>query len=330
MTTDIFSIGLSGLQAATLGIATSGNNISNSTTPGYVDETPVEAEAQGQNMGSGYVGSGVTTTTIQRAYSQYLTTQLNNAQSTNSSLTASYNLASELSNLVGSPTSGIAASISTFFSGLQSVADAPGDTATMQSALSDAQSLADQINSAGQQYDAMRQSVNTQLSDSVTQINTYTQQIAQLNTQIQAASSTGQPPNQLLDERDQDVASLSQLIGVQVVNNSSGYSLFLGNGQPLVVGAQNYNLTTAPSNTNPAELTVEWAGQPGTTSAPQQLACRRCKAARSAVWCRSSRRRSIRPAPSSARSRLASRRRSTARTRSASRSRARRAARSST
>ena len=269
---DIFSIGLSGLNSATLAIATSSNNISNSTTPGYVDESPVLGESAGQNSGAGYVGGGVTTQTIQRAYSQYLTSQLNSAQTTNSSLTASYSLASELSNLVGSPTGGIAASIASFFTGLQSVANAPSNTATRQSALADAQTLADELNSAGQQYASMRQSANTQLTNAVTQVNTYSKQIAQLNTQIEAASASGQPPNQLLDERDQDVSNLSQLIGVQVVQNSSGYSLFLGNGQPLVVGAQNYSLTTAASNTNPNDLTVAWSSPAGSTAAPQPLA----------------------------------------------------------
>ncbi|RQH06024.1 flagellar hook-associated protein FlgK [Paraburkholderia dinghuensis] len=271
MTTNIFSIGLSGLQAANLGIATSSENISNSTTAGYTVESPVYAETNGQNMGSGYLGNGVSTTTIQRAYSQYLTTQLNNATSTNSSLTASQTLAQQLANLVGSPTSGIATSISGFFSGLQNVANAPADTATRQTALSDAQTLADQLNSAGQQYDSMRTSVNTQITEAVTQINSYSKQIAQLNAQITAASSSGQQPLQLEDQRDQTVANLSKLVGVQVVQNSGGYSLFLGNGQPLVVSTQSYNLTTAPSNTNPADLTVEWAGLPGTTAAPQQL-----------------------------------------------------------
>ncbi|CAB3780394.1 hypothetical protein LMG28688_01023 [Paraburkholderia caffeinitolerans] len=268
---NIFSIGLSGLQAAQVGIATAGQNISNSSTPGYNVETAVYQEAAGQYTGSGYQGGGVTTATVQRAYSQYLTTALNNAQSGNSALTASYTLATQLSNLVGSPTSGIATSITTFFSGLQNVSNSPASTATRQTALSDAQSLADQINAAGQQYDAMRQSVNTQLSNAVTQINTYTQQIAQLNTQISMASSAGQPPNQLLDQRDLAVSNLSQLVGVQVVQNSSGYSVFLGNGQPLVVSGQNYNLTTQPSNANPAEMTVAWQGLPGSTAKAQPL-----------------------------------------------------------
>ncbi|MFP3507716.1 FlgK family flagellar hook-associated protein, partial [Burkholderia sp. SIMBA_062] len=81
----------------------------------------------------------------------------------------------------------------------------------------------------------------------------------------------GQQPNQLLDQRDLAVSNLSQLVGVQVVQNSSGYSLFLGNGQPLVVSGQNYNLTTQPSSTNPTEMTVAWQGLPGSTTAAQPL-----------------------------------------------------------
>ncbi|MDW9225498.1 flagellar hook-associated 1 domain protein [Burkholderia cepacia] len=44
--------------------------------------------------------------------------------------------------------------------------------------MSNAQTLANQITAAGQQYDALRQSVNTQISSTVTQINAYTAQIA--------------------------------------------------------------------------------------------------------------------------------------------------------
>ncbi|MEM5318326.1 flagellar hook-associated protein FlgK [Paraburkholderia sp. JHI869] len=263
---NIFSIGLSGLQAAQIGISTTGENISNSTTAGYTVESPVYQESAGQYTSSGYIGSGVTTATVQRAYSQYLTTAVNNAQSSSSAYTASYNLATQLANLVGSPTAGISTAITNFFTGLQNVSNAPSDTATRQTVLSDAQTLATQINAASQQYDSMRQSVNTQLTSSVSQINTYTQQIASLNAQITAASSGGQQPNQLLDQRDQAVANLSQLVGVQVVQGSSGYSVFLGNGQPLVVSDQSYNLGTQPTSTNPSELQVTWVGLNGASA----------------------------------------------------------------
>ncbi len=263
---NIFGIGLSGLAAAQWGLTTAGNNISNASTAGYTVENPVYAESPGQYTGSGYLGGGVTTATVQRNYSQYLSTELNNANSTNSALSANYSMASQLNNLVGSPTTGISAAISAYFTGLQSVANAPSNLANRQTAISDAQTLASQLNAAGQQYDQLRQSVNQQLTQSVNQINSYTKQIAQLNVQIKNASSQGQPPNQLLDQRDQLVSQLSQQVGVSVVQNSDGYSVFLASGQPLVVANSSFDLGTAVSSGDPSELAVTYNGLHGATA----------------------------------------------------------------
>lgn len=268
MSNDIFNIGLSGLNAAQWGLQTTSQNISNASTAGYTVENPVYAEASGQYTGSGYLGGGVDTVTVQRNYSQYLSTQLNTATSTNSALSANYAMASQLSNLVGSPTAGISAAINSYFTGLQNVANTPTSTAMRQTAISDAQTLASQLNAAGAQYDQLRTSVNQQLQTAVASINTYSSQIAKLNGQIAAASAQGQPPNQLLDQRDQAVASLSQLVGVSVVQSSGSYSVFIGNGQPLVVGANDFKLGTATSQSDPSELAVTYNGLAGATTPP--------------------------------------------------------------
>lgn len=270
MSNNIFSIGLSGLSSANWGLTTTSNNISNASTPGYSVESPVFAETPGQYTGAGYLGGGVTSVTVQRSYSQYLSTELNNATATNSALTANYNMAAQLNNLVGSPTAGISTAITAYFTGLQSVANAPSDLASRQSAVSAAQTLASQINAAGDQYAQLRDSVNQQLTTAVNQINDYSKQIADLNTQIASASAQGQPPNQLLDQRDQLVANLSQDVGVSVVQNSSGYSVFLANGQPLVVANQNFELGTHVSPSDPSELAVTYNGIPGNSTATTQ------------------------------------------------------------
>ncbi|HEY4297304.1 MAG TPA: flagellar hook-associated protein FlgK [Paraburkholderia sp.] len=269
MSSNLLNIGLSGLNAAQWGLTTTGENISNASTPGYSIETPVYSEAGGTYTGSGYLPSGVSTTTIQRQYSQYLASELNNAQSSGSALSAYNTMITQLNNLVGSPTTGIASAITGYFTGLQDVANGASSTATRQTAMSDAQNLANQINAAGQQYDQLRSSINTQLGDAVTQINTYTQQIAQLNTQIAAASSQGQPPNQLLDQRDEAVSNLSQLIGVSVVQSNGNYSVFMSNGQPLVSAGNSFNLGTAPSAGDSSELSVQYLGQAGMKPAPK-------------------------------------------------------------
>ncbi|MBB5467736.1 flagellar hook-associated protein 1 FlgK [Paraburkholderia sp. CI2] len=273
MSSNLLNIGLSGLNAAQWGLTTTGENISNASTPGYTMETPVYSETGGTYTGSGYLPMGVSTDTVTRAYSQYLTTQLNNAQSSSSALTAYNTMITQLNNLVGSPTAGIASAISGYFTGLQNVANNASSVSARQTAISDAQTLANQINAAGQQYDQLRSSVNTQLSNSVAQINTYTAQIASLNTQITQASNQGQPPNQLLDARDQAVSNLSQLIGVSVVQDNGSYSLFMSSGQPLVLAGNSFNLGTATSSGDPSELSVQYLGQAGAkpTPTPQTL-----------------------------------------------------------
>ena len=268
MSNNIFSIGLSGLNAAQWGLTTTGQNISNAATPGYTLEKVQYQEASGQFTGSGYLGNGVQAVTVTRQYSQYLTTQVNNTQASSSAASTYFSLISQLNNLVGDPTKGISQGITNYFSGLQSVANSANSTAARQSLMSSAQTLADQINSAGQQYDQLRQNVNTQLTSAVTQINTYSQQIADLNKQINIASAGGQQPNQLLDQRDQLVTSLSSMIGVQVVQTDGNYNVFIGNGQPLVVGNTQYGLQTVASPSDPSELTVAFKSRDGSPQTP--------------------------------------------------------------
>lgn len=263
MSNSLLNLGVSGLNAALWGLTTTGQNISNAATPGYSVERPVYAEASGQYTSSGYLPQGVNTVTVQRQYSQYLNDQLNSAQSQSGALSTWYSLVAQLNNYVGSPTAGISTAITNYFTGLQGVANNASDPSVRQTAMSNAQTLADQITAAGQQYDALRQSVNTQLTSTVSQINTYTAQIAQLNQQITAANSQGQPPNQLMDQRDLALSNLSSLAGVQVVRNDSGYSVFLAGGQPLVVADKSYQLATVASSSDPSELTVVSQGIAG-------------------------------------------------------------------
>lgn len=270
MSSNLFDIGVSGLNAAQWGLTTTGQNISNAATPGYTLERPVYQESSGQYTASGFAGQGVTTATVSRSYSDFLAKQLNSSQSSSSSLNTYYSMLSQLNNLVGDPTTGIGAGITSYFTGLQSVANSPGTTATRQTLMSSAQSLSDQMNAAATTYNQLRDGVNQSLTSAVSQVNTYAKQIADLNVQIASASSAGQPPNQLLDQRDLAVSNLSSLVNVQVTTNNSGYNVSFGNGQPLVAGSSSYSLTTTPSTSDPSELSIAYASPDGTTQTAKQ------------------------------------------------------------
>lgn len=266
MSNSLFGLGLSGINAAQYGLTTTGQNISNSSTAGYTRESVMYKQASGQYTGSGYVGSGVEVSTVQRAYSQALSTQLNSAQSTASALSAYQQLAASLDSAVGDPSSGIGAQVSTFLSDMQALASSPSDASARQTLLGAATTLSNQLGATAAQMEALRSNVNSQLGDTVDSINSTTSAIASLNAQIAAASASGQSPNQLLDERDQQVASLSKLVNVNVVTQSDGsYGVFIGSGQSLVLGSTSYALAAVSSPSDASEQTVAYQGNGGAT-----------------------------------------------------------------
>ena len=70
MSGSIFSIGLSGLNAARLALSTTSHNIANAATPGYSRHEIVQSEAMPHSSGAGFIGSGVEGDTVKRLYNQ--------------------------------------------------------------------------------------------------------------------------------------------------------------------------------------------------------------------------------------------------------------------
>lgn len=255
MATNILSIGQSALAAAQVGISTTGHNIANASTPGYSRQVVVQGAALAQNFGYGYVGQGVDVKTIQRIYSDFQAAQVRSTQTAKSGLDSYYAQITQVNNMFADSTSGLSPTLQGFFSGIQNLASNPSSGAARQTALSSANALASTFQSMGSQLDQMNQSVNTQVTSSVATINSLATQIAQLNSNIALAQGSGQPPNDLLDQRDQLVLDLSKQIKTSVVPQDDGkYNVFIGNGQSLVVGSQAYTLTTAASPTDPSRI----------------------------------------------------------------------------
>ena len=253
----IFGIDLSALQAFQQAIEVTSNNVANASTPGY-DEESIELDtALPQDAGGFAIGSGVNVEGVQRAYSQAATTQLNTSQSSLSQLTALQNYTSQIDNLFGTTAGGLTTALQTYYSGWSAVADDPTSTSAREALLGDATALAANLNSTSSQLQGLNSDVNTRITADVNQINSISTQISSLNTQIAQGSAAGQAPNQLLDQRDELVSDLSQLAGVTTTSNSDGsINVFLGNGQPLVLDQNTYQLSTVPNQFNASQLEV--------------------------------------------------------------------------
>jgi len=262
---NLANLGLSGLAAATARLQTAGHNINNAATEGYNRQSVVVSSAGGRNMGYGFVGQGVRTDSIERSYNNFLYRQLVNAQTTGASLVSYGTEITQINNLFGDRTVGVSPALQKFFDGIQAVASAPADPAARQELLGRASSLVGQINDANAFLDSQRENINTQISTVVTQINSYVERVRDLNQQIVVAkaSSSGQPPNDLLDQREQVLSELSQLAGVRVIEQDGSFNITIGNGQVLLGGDTVFPLQAVPSADDPTRLVVAYSAPTG-------------------------------------------------------------------
>jgi len=267
MASNILGIGQSALAAAQVGLSTAGHNIANAATPGYTRQVVVQGTAMAQNFGFGFLGQGTEISTVKRVYNEYLGTQVRSAQTAKSGMDSYYGQIRQIDNMLANPTSGLSPVLQNFFSGIQELASNPSSIPARQAALSSAESLVARFQSMANRLDEMADGVNSQIVSSTANINTYAVQIAQLNDAIgRAQRATGQPPNDLLDQRDQLVLDLGKEIKATVVKQGDGdYNVFIGNGQPLVVGGKTYTLSNVSSPTNPEKIELAYTAANGST-----------------------------------------------------------------
>jgi flagellar hook-associated protein 1 FlgK len=101
------------------------------------------------------------------------------------------------------------------------------------------------------------------MQTNIDSINSYTQSIADLNSKIASATRGGgsQFPNNLLDQRDQLLAKLSENIDVSTLTRPDGsVDVFIGQGQALISGDSRSTLTLSSSTTDPMQKNVMMNG----------------------------------------------------------------------
>lgn len=255
----LLSTGLSALTTNQTALATTSHNISNVNTEGYSRQRVDQVTTLPNLEGSYYVGTGVTVGGIERLYDEFLATQIRTYTSQQAQSDAFAQLAGQISDILGSPTSSLSSGLESFFNAADAVANDPTSIAARQVLLSEAESLVNRFSAIDQRLLQLDSQLDGQLNIAVDEINVISKGIAELNIAISEASSdVGSQPNDLLDQRDQLINRLSEFVSVSTVKEDSGaISVFIGNGQALVVGQTQVDLTVIPDNsTDPARLAI--------------------------------------------------------------------------
>jgi flagellar hook-associated protein 1 len=268
----MLNTGISGLSTAQANLLTTSHNISNADTPGYNRQQVIQTSNIAQSLGTGFIGQGVHVTTVQRIYSQFLVSQSLQVQTQSSQLDSQFTQIKQIDNMLADANSGLSPSLQNFFSAVHDVAANPAEAPSRQALLSNASALVSKFQAMDQRLTDIREGINQQITSNITEINSLASQIAELNQNIRSAegAASGQPPNDMLDQRDNLVSQMSQLINTDVVRQGDGtFNVFIGNGQSLVVGTQTMTLSAMISPTNPEELTVGFVSGNNTIPLPE-------------------------------------------------------------
>ncbi len=236
---NILNTGISALNAFQRQLATTGHNIANVNTEGYSRQR-VEFKTLNPQGGSvGFIGSGVQVSSIRRSYDDYLAGRVRAYNASQQQYAVYYDRASQVDNVIADASAGLDRMMQDFFNSIQDVSADPTSIPARNVMLNRSSVLVDRFHSLNGWLDDLRVQADKDLGNFVTDINGIAASLADINKRIQSVTAaSSNPPNDLLDQRDQLIDRLSKYVNVNTVPQDDGaLNVFIGTGQALVVGS---------------------------------------------------------------------------------------------
>ncbi len=260
--TDMLGSALSGLTAYQRALSTTSHNIANANTEGFSRQTVSLTSRTPEQRGPLTLGSGVQLSSVQRAYDQYAVTQQRSTTASYNQQQTIHSLSSRLDNLLSDSEQGLSPALSKFYDSIQAASTDPSSLAARRELLANGSTLAARFQGIDSEFSGINEEINTRISASVNEVNGLSKRIAELNLTISRTVGQGGKPNDLLDQRDAAVLELNKIVRVSTLEQKDGsMSVFVGNGQPLVLGTQPNTLVVTSNRFDPTRAEVSFAGQ---------------------------------------------------------------------
>ncbi|MFM5811000.1 lateral flagellar hook-associated protein LfgK [Aeromonas veronii] len=251
----LLNIGASGLNAAQIALNLTAQNIANVNTIGYSRQEAMMGSLSG--FGRLDNGAGVEVTGVRRVTDDYLVAQHWRSRSATGSSYAFHQYINTTEQLLGSESMNIAKGLDSFFASLSAALDSPETPAQRSQIVSSAGALANRFTQLDESLVTQEKQIDDQLGSTVSQVNSYLSQLAELNVQIGDQAAKGVNTSALEDSREQVVRELSTYMEVRVNRQSDGaFAISLPQGQPLVLGGSSSTLALAGD-----KLSLAFGGQ---------------------------------------------------------------------
>lgn len=222
------SIATRGLYASQAGLLVTNNNISNANTEGYSRQTIKQSatSAAAIYVGKGVIGGGVQVNSIDRVRNSRLDEKYWQENIDLGEWETKADALTEIEEMLTSTTDGYSEIMEDFYDALESLSTDPSDTTVRTEVRSKASEFCQYLNTAAADLVQLQEDLNTDVAATVTQINSYSKQIADLNAQIRLASASGGSTNELEDQRTLLVDELSKLVDIEVNQSTDNVADF--------------------------------------------------------------------------------------------------------
>jgi len=257
MPVSLYGLGVQGLLVAKQSLDTVGNNISNVNTEGYSRQSTVQITAGGQQTGNGFVGIGTQIDDVIRSFDEFSFSDLQGNTSNLSYNQFFLDSVTRVDQVVSDSDTSITNVLAQYFSAVNVVSDNPNSLEARNNLIEVSKNMTSTFKRIDDQLNLQYRSLNNEVENIAQEMTALSTNLAEVNKEIQKVWGDGakQLPNDLLDQRDRLVLEISKFTDVSTVQLDNGaINLFIGTGQPLVLGANALKVETIVGRTDNAKL----------------------------------------------------------------------------
>jgi flagellar hook-associated protein 1 FlgK len=226
------------LNAASLGLQVTGNNIANANTPDYIRQRLIEQPAVTARQGDLLLGLGVKVTGVQQIIDKFFDERVRGAASDVASSEAQDDVYTKLESAINElGDQDLSTQFTGFFGSLQDVLNQPDSVAARNVAAQKGQSLTDSIQRLDSQVRSIHETVNQEIVSTASDVNNLLTDIAKLNLQIvqlEGGGTSGSDAVGLRDRRSDDLNKLSEITDIKALEQPTGDVTVYSNGDFLV------------------------------------------------------------------------------------------------
>ncbi len=248
--TSAISNALSGLGATSLAAEIVSSNLSNASNAAYAKrEVSLVSNLNG----------GVQVTGIQRQRDAAVQASVNGQSAQVAAAEVRTQAFTAVDAAIGTvgETGSLTTALDDMQSAIISAAAQPESDVRLEQVIYAAEDLATQFNAVGEAIQSERLSADEAVARDVETVNDVLSQIEKLNKQIVSTKANGRGAATLLDQRDEAVATLSELIPVRTLERDNGSIALVSRGGQVLLDGKAVTLEFTPVQVMDAEMTLD-------------------------------------------------------------------------